>query len=143
MSEERRLRRLAATLVVACVVSTFAACGGDDEEVTLPSTTISTTGPTGATGATGASGADGATGSGAAVEEALTESGFGIQSVECPDDVPLESGDTFDCEFSGESGESGTLTITVESADDQSASISYLGEAGTTEVDGEGVDVEK
>lgn len=140
MHEEKRLRSLAVLLVAACMALTLAACGGDDEEVTLPSTTISTTGPT---GATGASGADGATGSGAAVEEALTESGFGIQSVECPDDVPLESGDTFDCEFSGESGESGTLTITVESADDQSASISYLGEAGTTEVDGEGVDVEK
>ena len=61
----------------------------------------------------------------------------------CPDDVPLEEGDTFDCDFSVDSGDSGTLSVTVDSADETSATLSYQGEAGSTKVEGEGADVEK
>jgi hypothetical protein len=132
--------RLAATLTAACAALALAACGGDDEEFTLPTTTPTATGETGATGATGE---DGAAGSGEAVEEALTEAGFGIESVDCPDEVPLEEGDSFDCEFTMDSGSSGTLSINVDSADDNSATISYLGEAGDDSVEGEGVEVQK
>jgi uncharacterized protein DUF4333 len=128
--------RLPILTITACAALALGACGGDDEEVTLPSTTIPT-----ATGATGATGEGGAAGSGAAVEDALTDGGFGIQSVDCPDDVPLEEGDTFDCDFTIESGESGTLSITVDSADEQSATLSY--QSDSPQVEGEGVDVEK
>ena len=106
--------------------SPLAACGGDDEEFTLPPTTAAT----GETGATGSTGEDGATGSGDGVEEALTEAGFGISSVDCPDEVPLEEGDTFDCDFAMDSGSEGTMSISVDTADDTSATISYLGDAG-------------
>jgi hypothetical protein len=135
--------RLAATIAAACAALALSACGGDDEEFTLPATTAATTGATGPTGEGGATGEDGATGSGDAVEEALTEAGFGIASVDCPDDVPLEEGDTFDCEFTMDSGEGGTLSINVDTADDKSATISYLGEAGEDSVEGEGVEVQK
>jgi hypothetical protein len=128
--------RLPILTITACAALGLGACGGDDEEVTLPSTTIPT-----ATGATGATGEGGAAGSGAAVEDALTDGGFGIQSVDCPDDVPLEEGDTFDCDFTIESGESGSLSITVDSADEQSATLSY--QSDSPQVEGEGVDVEK
>lgn len=138
MSDRRGQLRLIAVIAAACAALALAACGGDDDEVTLPSTTTPIV-----TGATGSTGADGAAGTGAAVEDALTESGFGIESVDCPEDVPLEQGDTFDCEFSVESGDSGTMSITVDSATDTSAALSYDGEAGSTKVEGEGVDVEK
>ena len=139
MKRPGRHTRFAAAVVAACAALTLAACGGDDEEFTLPST-IAATGETGATGSTGE---DGATGGGDAVEEALTEAGFGIASVDCPDDVPLEEGDTFDCEFTMDSGSEGTMSINVDTADDESASISYLGEAGEDTVEGEGVEVQK
>jgi Domain of unknown function (DUF4333) len=132
--------RLAAALLAVSSAFVLAACGGDDEEFTLPPPTTTATGETGATGATGE---DGAAGSGDAVEEALTEAGFGIASVDCPDDVPLEEGDTFDCEFTMDSGSGGTMSINVDSADDESATISYLGEAGEDSVEGEGVEVQK
>jgi hypothetical protein len=132
--------RLAAALLAMCSALVIAACGGDDEEFTLPPPTTTATGETGATGATGE---DGAAGSGDAVEEALTEAGFGIASVDCPGDVPLEEGDTFECEFTMDSGSSGTMSINVDTADDQSATISYLGEAGEDSVEGEGVEVQK
>jgi hypothetical protein len=132
--------RLAAALLAVCSALVIAACGGDDEEFTLPPPTTTATGETGATGATGE---DGAAGSGDAVEEALTEAGFGIESVDCPGDVPLEEGDTFECEFTMDSGSSGTMSINVDTADDQSATISYLGEAGEDSVEGEGVEVQK
>jgi Domain of unknown function (DUF4333) len=133
---------MACVLLGVCAALGLVACGSDDEEFTLPTTTT-TAGATGGTGATGPTGEDGAAGSGDAVEEALTEAGFGIASVDCPDDVPLEEGDTFDCEFTMESGSSGTLSINVDTADDQSATISYLGEAGADSVEGEGVEVQK
>jgi hypothetical protein len=57
--------------------------------------------------------------------------------------VPLEEGDTFECEFTVDAGESGTLSINVDSADDETAMISYLGEAGDEPVEGEGVEVQK
>ncbi|HYU60153.1 MAG TPA: DUF4333 domain-containing protein [Solirubrobacterales bacterium] len=129
--------RLTAAIITACAALGVAACGGD-EEVTLPSTTAPT-----ATGATGATGEDGATGTGAAVEDAFGDAGFGIQSVSCPDDVPLEEGDTFECDFTVDSGEAGTLSITVDSADEQSAMLSYEGEAGSEPIEGEGIEVEK
>jgi len=129
------MQRIVATIAISSTLA-LVACGGDDEEVTLPSTTIPS-----ATGATGATGEGGAAGSGAAVEDALTEGGFGIQSVDCPDDVPLEEGDTFDCDFTIESGESGSLSITVDSADEQTATLSY--QSDSPQVEGEGVDVEK
>jgi hypothetical protein len=132
--------RLAATIAAACAALALSACGGDDEEFTLPATTAATTGPSGPTGPTGE---DGAAGGGDAVEEALTEAGFGIASVDCPDDVPLEEGDTFDCEFTMDSGEGGTLSINVDTADEKAATISYLGEAGDDSVEGEGVEVQK
>lgn len=132
---------MACVLLGVFAVLGLAACGGDDEEFTLPTTT--TTGATGGTGATGATGEGGAAGSGDAVEEALTEAGFGIASVDCPDDVSLEADATFECDFTMESGSSGTLSINVETADDQSATISYLGEAGEDSVEGEGVEVQK
>ena len=59
----------------------------------------------------------------------------------CPDDVPLEEGDTFDCDFTTDQGDSGTLAITVDSADETSATISY--QSDSPQVEGEGVDVEK
>jgi hypothetical protein len=139
LNHSGRQIRLAATLVAASAALAFGACGGDDEELTLPTTTAAT----GETGATGATGEDGATGSGDAVEEALTEAGFGIASVDCPDEVPLEEGDSFDCEFTIDSGSSGTMSINVDTADDKSATISYLGEAGEDTVEGEGVEVQK
>jgi len=129
------MQRIVATIAISSTLA-LVACGGDDEEVTLPSTTIPS-----ATGATGATGEGGAAGSGAAVEDALTEGGFGIQSVDCPDDVPLEEGETFDCDFTIESGESGSLSITVDSADEQTATLSY--QSDSPQVEGEGVDVEK
>ena len=129
------MQRIVATIAISSTLA-LVACGGDDEEVTLPSTTIPS-----ATGATGATGEGGAAGSGAAVEDALTDGGFGIQSVDCPDDVPLEEGDTFDCDFTIESGESGSLSITVDSADEQTATLSY--QSDSPQVEGEGVDVEK
>ena len=125
--------------MAACAALALGACGGDDEEFTLPPTTAAT----GETGATGSTGEDGATGSGDAVEEALTEAGFGIASVDCPDEVPLEEGDTFDCDFAMDSGSEGTMSISVDTADDKSATISYLGEAGEDSVEGEGVEVQK
>ena len=125
--------------MAACAALTLAACGGDDEEFTLPPTTAAT----GETGATGSTGEDGATGSGDGVEEALTEAGFGIASVDCPDEVPLEEGDTFDCDFAMDSGSEGTMSISVDTADDKSATISYLGDAGEDSVEGEGVEVQK
>jgi hypothetical protein len=127
--------RLTLATIATCAALGLVACGGDDE-TTIPATT---TGPTGATGATGA---EGAAGSGAAVEEAITDAGFGIESVDCPDEVPLEEGDEFNCDFT-QSGESGTLTVSVDTADDQAASISYQGSAGDTDVEGSGVDVKK
>jgi hypothetical protein len=129
------MRHIAATIAISSTLA-LAACGGDDEEITLPSTTTPT-----ATGATGATGEDGATGTGAASETALTDAGFGIQSVTCPEDVPLEEGDTFDCDFTIESGESGTLSITVDSADEQSATLSY--QSDSPQVEGQGVEVQK
>jgi hypothetical protein len=132
---------MACVLLGVCAALGLVACGSDDEEFTLPTTT--TTGATGGTGATGATGSDGAAGSGDSVEEALTEAGFGIASVDCPDDVPLEADDTFECDFTMDSGSSGTLSVNVETADDQSATISYLGEAGEDSVEGEGVEVQK
>jgi hypothetical protein len=132
--------RPVAALLAICAALLLAACGGDDEEFTLPTTTAAATGETGATGATGEGGA---AGSGDAVEEALTEAGFGISSVDCPDEVPLEEGDSFECEFTMDSGSSGTMSINVDTADDQSATISCLGEAGDDSVEGEGVEVQK
>jgi hypothetical protein len=129
-----------AALLAVCAALLLTACGSDDEEFTLPTTTAAATGETGATGATGEGGA---AGSGDAVEEALTEAGFGISSVDCPDEVPLEEGDSFECEFTMDSGSSGTMSINVDTADDQSATISYLGEAGDDSVEGEGVEVQK
>jgi hypothetical protein len=128
--------RLSVMTFLACATLVLGACGGDDEEVTLPSPTVPT-----ATGATGATGEGGVAGSGAAVEDALTEGGFGIQSVDCPDEVPLEEADTFDCDFTIDSGESGSLSITVDSADEQSATLSY--QSDSPQVEGEGVEVEK
>jgi hypothetical protein len=140
-----RQLRVTAALAAACAALALGACGGDDEEFTLPTTTATTgtSGASGATGATGATGEDGATGSGDAVEEALTEAGFGIASVDCADEVPLEEGDTFDCDFSMDSGSEGTMSISVDSADDESATISYLGDAGEDSVEGEGVELQK
>jgi Domain of unknown function (DUF4333) len=130
--------RLIFVTIAACLALGLAACGGDDEETTLPVPTA--TGPTGATGATGA---EGAAGSGSAVEEAITDAGFGIESVTCPDEVPLEKqGDEFNCDFVQDDQE-GTLTVTVDSADEQSATISYRGSAGDIDVEGSGVDVKK
>ena len=137
MDDARDRARLGAAILAACAALALAACGSDDEEFTLPPTTATPTGPTGATGEEGASG------SGAAVEEALTEAGFGIATVECPDDVPLEEGDTFECEFTLDTGDSGTLSINVDSADEETATLSYLGEAGEEPVEGEGVEVQK
>ncbi len=57
--------------------------------------------------------------------------------------MPLEEGDTFDCEFAMDSGSEGTMSINVDTADDKSATISYLGEAGEDSVEGEGVEVQK
>jgi uncharacterized protein DUF4333 len=138
VDDARDRARLGAAILAACAALALAACGGDDEEFTLPTTTA-----TSATGATGATGGDGASATGTAVEEALTEAGFGIAAVDCPDDVPLEEGDTFECEFTVDAGESGTLSINVDSADDETATLSYLGEAGDEPVEGEGVEVEK
>ena len=140
MARLRRHPALAAALLAACAALLLAACGGDDEEFTLPTTSAAATGETGATGATGE---DGASGSGDAVEEALTEAGFGIASVDCPTDVPLEEGDSFDCDFTMDSGATGTMSISVDSADDETATISYLGDAGDDSVEGEGVEVQK
>jgi Domain of unknown function (DUF4333) len=130
--------RFGAAILAACATLALAACGSDDDDFTLPTTTAAT-----ATGATGATGEDGASGTGTAVEEALSEAGFGIAAVDCPDDVPLEEGDTFECEFTVDAGESGTLSITVDSADEETATLSYLGEAGDEPVEGEGVEVQK
>ena len=138
MDDARDRARLGAAILAACAALALAACGGDDEEFTLPTTTAES-----ATGPTGATGEDGASGTGTAVEDALTEAGFGIAAVDCPDDVPLEEGDTFECEFTVDAGESGTLSINVDSADDETAMISYLGEAGDEPVEGEGVEVQK
>jgi hypothetical protein len=138
VDDARERARLGAAILAACAALALAACGGDDDEFTLPTTTAAN-----ATGPTGATGADGASGTGTAVEEALTEAGFGIAAVDCPDDVPLEEGDTFDCEFTVDAGDSGTLSITVDSADDETATLSYLGEAGDEPVEGEGVEVQK
>jgi major membrane immunogen (membrane-anchored lipoprotein) len=130
------MRRIFVT-IAACAALALAACGGDDE------TTIAAPTTTGPTGATGATGAEGAAGSGSAVEEAITDAGFGIESVQCPDEVPLEGqGDEFNCDFEQE-GESGTMTVTVDSADEQSATISYQGSAGSIDVEGSGVAVKK
>jgi Domain of unknown function (DUF4333) len=137
VDDARDRARLGAAILAACAALALAACGGDDDEFTLPTTTATATGPTGATGE------DGASGTGSAVEEALTEAGFGIAAVDCPDDVPLEEGDTFECEFTLDAGESGTLSISVDSADDETATLSYLGEAGDEPVEGEGVEVQK
>ena len=57
--------------------------------------------------------------------------------------MPLEEGDTFDCDFTMDSGSEGTMSINVDTADDESATISYLGEAGEDTVEGEGVEVQK
>jgi hypothetical protein len=130
--------RFWATVVAIAAALALAACGGDDEVVSLPSTT--TTGASGATGATGEAGTTG-TGSGAAVETALTDAGFGISSVTCPEDVPLEEGDTFDCDFTVDSGDSGTISVTVDSADETTATLSY--ESDSPQVEGQGVEVEK
>lgn len=138
MDDVRERARLGAAIFAACAALALAACGGDDDEFTLPTTTAAN-----ATGPTGATGADSASGTGTAVEEALTEAGFGIAAVDCPDDVPLEEGDTFDCEFTVDAGDSGTLSINVDSADDETATLSYLGEAGDEPVEGEGVEVQK
>ena len=127
--------RLTLVTIASWAALGLAACGGDDE-TTIPPTT------TGATGSTGATGAEGAAGSGAAVEKAITDAGFGIESVDCPDEVPLEEGDEFNCDFT-QSGESGTITVTVDTADDEAAAISYQGAAGDTDVEGSGVDVKK
>jgi Domain of unknown function (DUF4333) len=129
------LMRLTLVTIASWAALGLAACGGDDE-TTIPPTT------TGATGSTGATGAEGAAGSGAAVEKAITDAGFGIESVDCPDEVPLEEGDEFNCDFT-QSGESGTITVTVDTADDEAAAISYQGAAGDTDVEGSGVDVKK
>jgi Domain of unknown function (DUF4333) len=129
------LMRLTLVTIASWAALGLAACGGDDE-TTIPPTT------TGATGSTGATGAEGAAGSGAAVEKAITDAGFGIESVDCPDEVPLEEGDEFNCDFT-QSGESGTITVTVDTADDEAAAISYQGAAGDTDVEGSGVDVTK
>lgn len=137
-----RQLRVAAALAAACAALALGACGGDDEEFTLPTTTA-TTGTSGASGATGPTGEDGAAGSGDAVEEALTEAGFGIASVDCPEEVALEEGETFDCDFSMDSGSEGTMSISVDTADDETATISYLGDAGEDSVEGEGVEVQK
>jgi hypothetical protein len=137
VDDARDRARLGAAILAACAALALAACGGDDDDFTLPTTTATATGPTGATGE------DGASGTGTAVEEALTEAGFGIAAVDCPDDVPLEEGDTFECEFTLDAGESGTLSISVDSADDETATLSYLGEAGDEPVEGEGVEVQK
>ena len=141
MTRHRRQIRFAAALTAACAALALGACGGDDEEFTLPATTAAVTGETGATGATGE---DGAAGSGDAVEEALTEAGFGISSVDCPDEVPLETGDNFDCDFTTDDGTEGTMSINVDSADDKTATISYLGDSGDEDsIEGEGVEVQK
>ena len=141
MGTRARQTRVGAAAVAIAAALALAACGGDDEVVSLPSTTT-TTGATGATGATGDATTTG-TGSGPAVETALTDAGFGISSVTCPEDVPLEEGDTFDCDFTVDSGDSGTMSVTVDSADEDTATLSYEGEAGSTKVEGSGADVQK
>ena len=138
MGTRARQTRFGGAVVAIAAALALVACGGDDEVVSLPSTT--TTGATGATGATGDATSTG-TGSGAAVETALTDAGFGISSVTCPEDVPLEEGDTFDCDFTVASGDSGTISVTVDSADEQTATLSY--QSDSPPVEGQGVEVQK
>ncbi|HYU61653.1 MAG TPA: hypothetical protein VEK39_12910 [Solirubrobacterales bacterium] len=110
--------RLLALLALCLAGLGLAACGGDDE-------TTSVTGEEGAA----ATGATGAAGSGTAVESAIENAALGPPlTLDCPDSVPLEKGDSFDCEFSSKDA-SGTMTMTVDSATDSSAELSYSGKA--------------
>lgn len=45
------------------------------------------------------------------------QAGVDITSVECPDDVPVEAGATFECSVTAADGTSGTVTVTQ--SDDQ------------------------
>lgn len=79
--------------------------------------------------------------SGKSFEKAM-EGKLSIESkVTCPPEVPLFEVGEFDCEFtpSGQGGESGPLTFTVDSANAEGtrSKVRYEGEAGGIEVSGD------
>jgi Domain of unknown function (DUF4333) len=119
------VRRL--SLLGLCLIALgLAACGGDDDDTT-------------ATSEEGAAvtGATGAAGSGAEVETAIASAALGPQlTLDCPDTVPLEKGDEFECDFSSKDA-SGTMTVTVDSATETSAELSYSGKSTGGEFDTE------
>ena len=70
-----------------------------------------------------------------------TVSGGGISSVSCPDDVPAEVDETFDCDAEFDDGSSLTVqgTITAVEGDSYEAEFEFTdvtGPSGTTGADG-------
>ena len=123
--------------VVFLVAIGLAACGGDDGATTTDTGGATTTSTGGA--------------SGAAVEsaiEALPLFSSTPLTVKCPPEVPLEQGDEFDCDFTIDAGfgsgkQPGTMTVTVDSAGDTSAEVSFKGKADGTTIRHEQVEVQK
>jgi hypothetical protein len=125
-------------LPVVCLAALgLAACGGDDGATTTDTGGAATTDTGGA--------------SGAAVEsaiEALPLFSSTPLTVNCPAEVPLEQGDEFDCDFTIDAGfgsgkQPGTMTVTVDSAGDTSAEVSFKGKADGTSIRHEQVKVQK
>ena len=115
--------------VVAVAALGLGACGGDDEETTTATTTSEAGAATGATGAA-------EEGTGAAVASAIQDDNKKITVAQCPEPVTLEAGEEFDCDFTAEEkGQevSGTMTVTVDSADDESATVNYKAKGKPTE----------
>jgi hypothetical protein len=57
------------------------------------------------------------------VQKQLASDGLKAKSVECPDDVEAKEGETFKCDVTLTNGNTGTYTITVESVNDDNASL--------------------
>jgi hypothetical protein len=119
-------------LPAVCVAALgFAACGGDDDGATTTDT--------------------GGGGSGIAVESAIEDLPLFSSTpltVDCPEEVPLDQGEEFDCDFTIDAGfgsgkQAGTMTVTVDSASDTSAEVRFKGKADGTSIRHEQVEVQK
>jgi hypothetical protein len=66
------------------------------------------------------------------VNKQLAEDNLKAKSVECPDDVEANEGDTFKCDVTLADGRTGTYTIAIKKVEGDSASLQVTGAKDTT-----------